>query len=173
MHPALAFSSKENSYKDLDDAFFTLEGDKEALDILTKNLDRLKNPYKILKTKDKSGYHLSTVCVSNLVIGLGYMATELLKIYGFSEREALDALKVLGEKNLENFFDRGAINSLTGPVDRGDYNTINSHFDFLDKHDLKIEKEVYSKISTLLLEISKKKNPNRDYNILEEELKKN
>lgn len=172
IHPALAFSSKENSYKDLNKAFFTLEGDKKAIDLLSENLKRLNNPHKILDTKDKSGYHLATVCISNMVIGLGYMASKLLKTYGFSEEDSLQVLEVLGKKNLDSFFNKGSVDSLTGPVDRGDLSTVKSHISFLEEHNMELEKEIYRDLSKLLLEIAKKKNPKRDYNLLEHELEK-
>lgn len=172
MHPMLAISSKENSYKDLDGSFFTLEGDKKALEIFTKNLDRLGNPYKIITTKDKSGYHLSTVCISNMVVGLSYMAEKILRSYGFTDKESLEALESLAKKNMDNIFAKGVVNSLTGPIERADINTISSHIKYLKENDIYIEKEVYLDISLLLIEIAKEKNPNRNYDNLSSKLEK-
>ncbi len=171
MHPMLAVSSKENSYKDLDKAFFTLEGDKEALKVISTKLISLGNPYKIIDTGDKSGYHLSTVSISNMVVGLSYMASKILKTYGFTSKESLEALENLAKKNMDNLFANGPIDALTGPVERADTKTIRSHIKYLDKEELCNEKDIYLNLSLLLLELAKKKNSKRNYDDLECELK--
>lgn len=171
MHPMLAISSKENSYKDLDKAFFTLEGDKEAIEVMSKNLTRLANPYKVIATRNKSGYHLSTVAISNMVVGLSYMASKILENYGFTSKESLEALENLAKKNMDNLFTNGPIDALTGPIERTDTNTIESHIKYLDSKELYKEKEIYIDMSLLLIDIGRAKNPQRDYDDLESELK--
>ena len=172
IHPMLAISSKDKSYKDLKEAFFTLEGDRKALEVLAKNLDILYNPYKIIDTKDKSGYHLSTVCISNMVVGLSYMAEKILKTYDFTSQEARKSLEVLAKKNMENIFLNGPIDVLTGPIERADTSTIRSHIDYLEESDLAKEREIYLDMGLLLVEIAKSKNPQRDYDGIIDEIQK-
>lgn len=172
MHPMLAISSRENSYKDLGGAFFTLEGDQEAVEILYRQLKLMGNPYKVLSSSDKRRYHLATVCISNLVIGLGKMATNLLEEYGFREEEALQALSVLGKKNVEALFEKGPIQALTGPVERADIGTIQGHIDSISDPEWQVEREIYIKLSQYLVEIAKEKNPDRNYKEIEKECKK-
>lgn len=73
---------------------------------------------------------------------------------------------------MDNTFAKGVVNSLTGPIERADINTISSHIEYLKENDIYIEKEVYLDISLLLIEIAKEKNPNRNYDNLSSKLKK-
>lgn len=169
-HPLVAVNDKENSYKSFNNVFFTLEGDNEAVKIFSKILEMNKNNYKILNKNDKTIYHLSAVIFSNLVIGLGNISINLLKKYGFSEKEARLALENLAKNNLDNFFNSGTYKALTGPVERADLNTITRHIDSIkDNENIK---NIYTNLSIELLNIAKEKNSNRNYEELENLLKK-
>ena len=72
---------------------------------------------------------------------------------------AITALFPLIEFNLKNIKDNGIINSLTGPVERGDLNTIKGHCNALNKED----RNLYELLSKNILKIAKIKNPDRDY----------
>lgn len=172
VHPMLAISSKTDSYRDLGGAFFTLEGDREGTQILSRHLETLGNPHKVLSSKDKRAYHLASVAISNLVIGLGQMACGLLETYGFTQEEALEALSVLGKKNMGALFEKGPGQALTGPVERGDLGTIQGHLGALEDLGWDLEGEVYRALSQVLVKIARDKHPERDYGPIEGELKK-
>ena len=67
---------------------------------------------------------------------------------------------------LKNIKEKGVIDSLTGPVERGDLVTVINHLDVLREED----KELYRLLSRNILKIAKVKNLNRDYKNLEEYL---
>ena len=79
---------------------------------------------------------------------------------------AIKALYPLIENNLRNVKERGAVNSLTGPIERGDLSTVINHLNVLREED----KELYRLLSKNILKIAKVKNLNRDYKNLEEYL---
>lgn len=171
-HPMLAISSKEEAYKTLGGAFFTLEGDVEALDVICRELDVHGNPYKVINSKDKRKYHLATVFISNLVVGLADISINLMKDYDFTEDEALQALSNLGKKNLDNIFSIGTKNSLTGPIERNDLATIRGHLSSIDGENYKFERKIYRDLSQYLVKIASEKNPDRDYSKITNLLKK-
>lgn len=171
-HPILAISSYEDGYRDLSGAFFTLEGSKRAIDVISKELRLMNNPYKILESDKKCGYHLATVFISNLIIGLCEISVKLLMKSGFTKDEAMDGLSILAKKNLDKFFEIGAENALTGPVERGDIKTVKRHLKFLEDSNFNLEREIYKDLSLILLDIAQKKNRNRDYKKLREELER-
>lgn len=74
----------------------------------------------------------------------------------------MEALYPLIEFNLRSIKDRGIVNSLTGPIERGDFN----HLNVLHEED----KELYRLLSRNILKIAKVKNLERDYKNLEEYL---
>ena len=58
-----------------------------------------------------------------------------------------------------NAAQKGAVQALTGPVERGDAKTVMSHLEAINEN----EKEVYLLLTEKLVEIASEKNPDRDY----------
>ena len=87
----------------------------------------------------------------------------VLKDCGFNEEEALEALYPLIINNIKNVQERGIVNSLTGPIERGDVETINNHLQCFKEAD----RELYRLLSRKLLAIAKKKNQGRNYEEIE------
>jgi predicted short-subunit dehydrogenase-like oxidoreductase (DUF2520 family) len=72
-------------------------------------------------------YHAAAVFASNYVDVVLAKAVELLREAGWSEREARAGLVPLAEGVLASVRDRGPVGALTGPVRRGDVNTVVRH----------------------------------------------
>jgi predicted short-subunit dehydrogenase-like oxidoreductase (DUF2520 family) len=72
-------------------------------------------------------YHVAAVFASNYVDALLGEAVQLLKTAGWSEKEATSGLLALTEGTLTSVRKRGVAAALTGPVRRGDSNTIERH----------------------------------------------
>ena len=140
MHPILAISSKENSYKDLASAFFTLEGQDEAIEFFSKVLDSKGNKYKVLSSREKTKYHISSVFISNLIIAIG---------------------------NMNKLFAIGPQDALTGPVERNDLGTVERHLKALDHDHYDNIEKIYRLLSLELVDLAREKNCDRDYSRLE------
>ncbi len=76
-------------------------------------------------------YHAAAVFASNYVVALLSEAVGLLQEAGWSEKEAVQGLTVLAEGAVANVRRRGPIAALTGPVRRGDAETVTRHLDAL------------------------------------------
>lgn len=159
IHPMFAFSDKYNSHKKLKEAFITLEGSNEYLDKMKNLFESLGNKVQIISSENKAKYHAASVFASNQVIGLIKTSVDLLKQCGFDDSNALEALSPLMLNNMINVIQNGMIQSLTGPIERGDIGTVKSHLNVLDDED----KELYKLISKKLLDIAIIKNKDRDY----------
>lgn len=162
IHPLYAISSKEESYKQLGQAYFSIEGDKEKMAIIEALFTKLGNPYQIISAEHKSLYHAAAVTVSNQVIALLYQGVELMRQCGFEEERALEALWPLIEGNIQNVAQKGLTMALTGPVERGDLETIRKHLAVLNDRD----KKLYNLLSLKTLEIAQKKHPEQNYEAL-------
>ena len=68
--------------------------------------------------------------------------------------------------NCENVVSKGIVDSLTGPIERADADTIKKHMEVLPKTQLRI----YKDLSERLIQVAIQKNPDRDYSIIEDEL---
>ena len=166
IHPMLAISSKYNSYKDFQKAFITIEGNEKFKDYFLNLFKSLGNKVGVISSNNKVLYHAACVTVSNLVLALINKGVNFLETCDFTSEDALDALFPLIENNLENIKSRGVIDSLTGPVERGDLYTVEKHCEVLNDDD----KELYKLLSKELLEVAKIKNENRDYKKLQKYL---
>ena len=101
---------------------------------------------------------------------LAAQSTELMAKCGFSENEALSALKPLAMSNLEHILSSGACNALTGPVERNDVSTVKKHIDCFDNE---IDRNMYISASCKLVGLAEKRHPERDNSEMKELLKSN
>ena len=166
IHPMFAISDKYNSYKDLSQAFITIEGNEKHIEYLKMLFSHLGNDVAIINKENKILYHAASVTVSNLVLGLINNGVNYLEECGFTKEMAIKALYPLIENNLRNIKERGAVKSLTGPIERGDLSTVINHLNVIREE----YKELYRLLSKNILKIAKVKNKNRNYKNLEEYL---
>lgn len=164
IHPFLAVNDKLHSYKELSKALITIEGDLEKKEAMKDLFTGLGNQVLFLQAQEKIRYHAAAVLSSNLVLGLAETAMEELKNCGFSNEQAKEALAPLMLGNIEHFLEKGIENSLTGPVERCDIKTVEAHMQVLEGENL----EIYRLLSKKAVQIAKRKNPERNYEKMEE-----
>lgn len=158
IHPLFPVSSKYDSYKVICSAFFCIEGDRS--EEWSRIFSDMGNPVRIIESEIKIKYHAACVAASNLVCGLMAESTELLNGCGFSEKEALEALKPLALSNLNRIFDTDPVTALTGPVERNDVSTVKKHLDALGGG---TDTEIYKALSLKLTDMAEKRHADADY----------
>lgn len=166
IHPMFPFSDKLNTYKNLEKAYFSLEGAPFYFQQLKMLLEDLGNKVIPLKASEKALYHLANVTVSNLVLSLLDIGTGYLKKCDIPQEQALMALFPLIEANIANIKAYGIKAALTGPIERGDLKTIKKHLKTLPKHDYSL----YKRLSLNLVDLAELKNKNRNYENIKKEL---
>jgi predicted short-subunit dehydrogenase-like oxidoreductase (DUF2520 family) len=72
-------------------------------------------------------YHAAAVFASNYVVALLHVAVGLLEQSGWTENEAVKGLTPLAEGAVANVAKRGPTAALTGPIRRGDAETVRRH----------------------------------------------
>lgn len=77
--------------------------------------------------RQRALYHAAAVLASNYVVALLGEAIALLQQSGWTEKEATQGLIPLAEGALANVLKRGPIAALTGPIRRGDAETVRRH----------------------------------------------
>ena len=158
VHPLVAVSDRFESWKTLRGAFFTLEGDRETAQAMEQLLHRCGAQTAVISAADKPRYHLAACVVSNLAVGLSEWGMQLLEQCGFTREQAQTALTPLIRGNAESICRKGPMDALTGPAERGDLGTIQSHMACLDSKD----QALYAGLTEKLCEIAHKKHPDRD-----------
>ena len=132
MHPLYAVSSRFGCWRELEQAWFSLEGDPEGTHVLEALLRARGNHVLHVAPKNKTRYHAAAVMASNLVVGLYNMAASELAQCGISPEDAQAALAPLFLGNAAHIAEDGVAASLTGPAVRGDWATLNAHLAVLE-----------------------------------------
>ncbi len=169
LHPLYAINSKENSYKEFDKVYFTIEGRKEHLRDLMDFISSFGNRITAISSQDKVRYHAAAVFASNLVCGLYEKACNILCDCGFEKNDADAALSSLFLGNSTSIANLGVKTALTGPCERGDIATVTKHLDALCGDD----ETIYRLLSKELINIATIKNPDKDYAALNDILSLN
>ena len=125
--------------------------------------------FQIIDPSSKTRYHLAAVYASNLVCGLIGEASRLLQECGFGEEDALNALSPLIAGNVEHALAVGPVRALTGPVERGDVITLEKHLSVCESEE---DRQLYLLLSEKLLRLAKEKHPERDYEEMEQFLRR-
>jgi predicted short-subunit dehydrogenase-like oxidoreductase (DUF2520 family) len=155
-----AISSKTESYKEIHNSLFTVEGDERWLASIRNFIAALGNECVIITSENKTMYHAAAVYGSNLVVGLYDTALKLLEKCGFNEEQAEKAISPLFIGNAEKLVKAGPVDSLTGPIERNDVSTVMKHLNVLQGND----KDIYVSLSKAVTDVAARKHSDRDYN---------
>lgn len=125
VHPLYPFASGERLA--LQEVFFALEGDEEALKVVEAWLDHWHAPHRRLRTDQKPLYHAAAVLASNAMVTLLGAAEGLIRKLELPVEDVFPALGHLAESALRQARRLGPVAALTGPIQRGEYTTILAH----------------------------------------------
>ncbi|MGX8773783.1 MAG: Rossmann-like and DUF2520 domain-containing protein [Bacillota bacterium] len=166
VHPLFAVSDKFEAYKELQDVFFTIEGNEEHLPEIEGMLRDAGLDLQVIRPEDKTLYHAAAVTASNLVVALLAESIDMLRRCGFDEADARRALTPLVLGNVKHVLAKGPAEALTGPVERGDEKTIAKHLVCLSDS----QRELYRVLSSRLIPVAEAKHPDRLYQNIREAL---
>lgn len=126
MHPLQSFAAAigKNPFTGI---MVAVEGDKVAVDRGWQvALDLGARPFAI-HTEGKTLYHAAAVVASNYLVTLLRLSFDLLAASGVPEEKAYSVLSPLIGGTLSNIEAVGIPDALTGPIARGDVNTVADH----------------------------------------------
>lgn len=152
LHPLQSFASRKNKGDCLSGVYFAVDGDHAAVN-LAKTMVRDMGGDSFLVPPDKRVlYHAAACIASNYLVVLVHNAVSLLQQLGLSAEQATTALSPLLQGTLDNLVNKGTPTALTGPIVRGDANTVAAHLQTLARQDNNCEK-LYRQLGvhTLLL----------------------
>lgn len=132
-HPLRAFRSGGQSLDAFSNCDCVLEGDQDALSLLTTLFEPLGARFAEISPEKKASYHAGAVIASNYLVSLAAIAKELFVAAGMREDEAGDKIIRLMQSSLTNLQNAPSFAAaLTGPLARGDTETIAQHLVALD-----------------------------------------
>jgi predicted short-subunit dehydrogenase-like oxidoreductase (DUF2520 family) len=152
-HPLVPFSDPEISAELLRKGWIGIDGENEA-----KNASRRLAGHLGARTLDippgkKPAYHAAAVISSNFPVVLASVAGHLLHDIGVPDSSAYQAVESLISGALANMKQALPDDALTGPIVRGDIETVGKHLRALEKHGSALE--VYRALSAAAVEIAR------------------
>lgn len=127
LHPLQTIADGRLGAEAMEKAMFGIEGDTEAAALLTVWVKRLGHACFVLEQSQKPLYHAAASIASNSLVGVIGYAVELMKAAGMEDTQALRALLPLIEATVHNVKEKGVEQALTGPIARGDVDTVKKH----------------------------------------------
>jgi len=153
LHPLQTVAEPEHGVERLRGSFFTFEGDSEARKAASALVATAGGRMLEVHAEDKARYHAACVFAANYVVACAAVATRLLAdAANIAEEEAARALQPLWSGAVANLGASGLPGALTGPVARGDVETVKAHLATLDG----ATRELYAKLALEALEVSRR-----------------
>ena len=137
---------------DLTGGYWGIEGDEVGIKVAERTVRDLGGKTLYIDPKMKPLYHMASIISTNLLSSLLYLADNLFKECGITSSVA----PFMGDEALKNIKDLGHLMSLTGPVERGDYNTLNRDLEALRKYASEFL-PVVNELLKINLDLAKKK----------------
>jgi predicted short-subunit dehydrogenase-like oxidoreductase (DUF2520 family) len=132
VHPMMSFPTR--TPVSLQGVPFGVEADPATRRILNAIVRQVGGRPLAIKAAGKALYHAVGVLSSPLVVSHLAAAQEAAALAGFSPRQARRLVEPIARATLDNFFLRGAGKSFSGPIARGDVQTIRLHLQALEPH---------------------------------------
>jgi predicted short-subunit dehydrogenase-like oxidoreductase (DUF2520 family) len=128
LHPLQTVADPSQGLERLKGAYFTFEGAAEARAVAVEIVGAAGGRLLEVHAADKARYHAACVFASNYLVACAGVAARLLAdAVNVSEEEAAQALRPLWRGAIANLDELGLPRALTGPVARGDVETVRGH----------------------------------------------
>jgi predicted short-subunit dehydrogenase-like oxidoreductase (DUF2520 family) len=134
IHPLQSVPGREQGVKNIPGSYFRIEADPEAL-VAAQDIVRalggteLKMPMWKSDRQSAALYHAGAVAVSNYFVALVDFGLKFYQALGAEKQEALKAVLPLIRGTLGNIEKLGTTAALTGPIARGDAETVKGHLE--------------------------------------------
>jgi predicted short-subunit dehydrogenase-like oxidoreductase (DUF2520 family) len=154
-HPLVPFSDPETSAELLRKAWIGIDGENAAKNASRRLAGHLGARTLEIPPGKKPAYHAAAVISSNFPVVLASVAGHLLHDIGIPDASAYQAVESLMAGALANMKQALPDDALTGPVVRGDAETVAKHLRALQGHDSALE--VYRSLSKAAVEIAQRR----------------
>jgi predicted short-subunit dehydrogenase-like oxidoreductase (DUF2520 family) len=154
-HPLVPFSDPEVSAELLRKGWIGVDGDIAARNASRRLAGHLGARVLEIPPGRKPAYHAAAVISSNFPVVLASVAGHLLHDIGIPDASAYQAVESLMSGALTNMKQALPDDALTGPIMRGDAETVGKHVRALQGHPEALE--VYRSLSAAAVEIARRR----------------
>ena len=127
IHPLQTIVNAEQGVGALRGCAFAVDGDAPAIRWAEEIAAKFEGEVLRIPQHLRPLYHAGAVMASNYLVGLVGAAQHLMEMAGVGREGSLRALAPLLRTTLENILKQGPLAALTGPIERGDSETVAAH----------------------------------------------
>lgn len=153
LHPLCAVADPVEGAQRLRGAAFGVEGEGPARELAERIVRAAGGISLPVHPDGKAVYHAAAVFASNFLVSLLSVAERLMERAGVPPEGVREALVQLAEGAVENVRDHGPAGALTGPVVRGDVETVRLHLSRLSGD----ERALYSLLAREALSLARER----------------
>lgn len=154
LHPIQSIADVETAVEQLQSTVFSIEGTEGAVNLLSKLMEQMNNTYFTIKSEQKTLYHMAACTVSNYLVTLVDAGLAMYEAIGIDREVGYKALYPLIRGTVENLKHMDTKEALTGPIARGDINTVKAHLDAVSDERLE---EFYRYLGQATVQMAKDK----------------
>jgi len=166
LHPLQTISTREQGAADLPGSYFGITASGEALEWALEICGALDGHPLVIAPERRPLYHAAAVMASNYIVAMIDAAAMLMERAGVAADQALPALAPLIEASVRNSLNSGPVQALTGPIERGDEQTIASHVRALGDAPESV-RNLYRSAGLHAANIARRKSPGADRSKIE------
>lgn len=153
-HPVHSFANPEQSIISYRGTTCTIEGDPKATEQLSYLFAEIGSTVIPIQASGKALYHAATVLGSNYLAVLKQAALDMLEQAGITAPDAKQILQPLMAQSLQNLQNLGPVEALTGPIARGDIQTLTAHLDAITDQDSQ-HLSLYKELGKVALQLAR------------------
>jgi predicted short-subunit dehydrogenase-like oxidoreductase (DUF2520 family) len=150
LHPLQTLASPVSGADLLPGSAFAVSGERDAVAVARRLVNALGGVPLTIPIAGRALYHASAVMASNFTLTMLAASARVLIQAGAPADEALDALLPLVRGTLDNLDELGPAGALTGPIARGDVETVRLHLRALPER----ERSLYAAVGLEMLRLA-------------------
>ncbi|MCS7316449.1 MAG: DUF2520 domain-containing protein, partial [Bryobacterales bacterium] len=155
LHPLQTVASPEQGVTALRGSAFAVTAEGPAAEWATEIVRAAQGWALAIPADRRVCYHAAAVLASNCFAALLDAAVILMNAAGVPARQALRALAPLARTSCENALEAGPAEALTGPIRRGDVETVRRHWQALTSAAAGL-RELYRACSLRMIELAQR-----------------
>lgn len=127
IHPIKSFANPLGAIETFKGTYCAIEGEQSAVSMVSDLFEKIGGVILPIAKDRKAIYHTGGVIANNYLVTLHHYATQCYVNTGIEEETAKKIVNMLMKDALGNLKTLNHKQSLTGPIQRGDANTVNNH----------------------------------------------
>jgi predicted short-subunit dehydrogenase-like oxidoreductase (DUF2520 family) len=163
VHPLMTFV--KGSVPELNGVPFAIEGDSAAVRVARSIVHHLGGQAVTIKKQDKVAYHAFATMICPLLVSLLAVSEKAAALAGTSAADSRRRMLPIIRQTLRNYEQLGPAAAFSGPIVRGDVETIRAHIDALAK--VPAAKHAYEALARAALELLPNRNRRQIARLLE------